>query len=188
MGFADGFVVALTLADGIQKWERNLSTSGGLQFLDADATPVLDDQGNLFAASYKDGVYALKAENGDLEWNTVRPGTNSMVRSGDVLLLGGDGKIAAMHTQTGRELWSLDLTPGKKSGATAGRPPLLLRGLLAVPTAKELVFVDPLKGRAKVAFNPGKGVTATPVLYNGRLYVLSNLGTVFALQLRGGGS
>src|SRR6185436_11239810 len=116
MGFADGFLVALALADGTQKWERNLSTSGGLQFLDADATPVIDDQGNLFAASYKDGVYALKAENGDLEWNTVRPGTNSLVRSGDVLLLGGDGKIAAMHAQTGRELWSLDLTFGKKSG------------------------------------------------------------------------
>src|SRR5438045_1195459 len=86
MGFADGFVVALSLADGTQKWERNLSTSGGLQFLDADATPVLDDTGNLYAASYKDGIYALKAEDGEIEWNNARSGTNSIVKSGEVLL------------------------------------------------------------------------------------------------------
>jgi outer membrane protein assembly factor BamB len=58
---------------------------------------------------------------------------------------------------------------------------------LVVPTANALVFVDPLKGRAKVAWNPGKGVTATPTVYNGRMYVLSNMGTVFALALRTGG-
>lgn len=188
MGFADGYVVALTLNDGVQKWERNLSTSGGLQFLDADATPVLDDQGNLFAASYKDGVYALKAENGETQWVTARGGINSVLQSGEVLLTGGDGRVSALHSGTGRELWSLNLAPQKKNAAPAGRPPLLLRGLLAVPTTGPLVFVDPLKGRAKVAWNPGKGVTATPVVHGTRMYVLSNLGTVFALELRGGGS
>lgn len=188
MGFADGFVVALALADGQQKWERNLSTSGGLQFLDADATPIVDDAGHLYAASYKDGIYGLSAESGDLTWNSPRTGTSSMVKSGEVLLAGGDGRIVAFHSATGRELWSLDLSGGKKGAGTAGRPPLLLRGLLVVPTAGPLVFVDPLKGRAKVAWNPGKGVTATPTVYGGRLYVLSNMGTVFALQLRAGGS
>ncbi|MBK7863399.1 MAG: PQQ-binding-like beta-propeller repeat protein [Archangiaceae bacterium] len=188
MGFADGFVVALTLADGQQKWERNLSTSGGLQFLDADASPVLDDAGNLFAASYKDGVYALKADSGELEWATARAGTSSIIQSGEVLLTGGDGKVAAFHSSSGRELWSLELQPGRKIEGTAGRPPLLLRGLLVVPTSHSLVFIDPLKGRAKVSWNPGQGVTATPTVYGGRLYVLSNLGTVFALQLRAGGS
>lgn len=188
MGFADGYVVALGLGDGQQKWERNLSTSGGLQFIDADATPVVDEAGNLYAASYKDGVYGLKADTGELEWSTVRTGTNSMVQSGEVLLVGGDGKIGAIHSATGRELWTLDLTQGKKGVGSAGRPPLLLRGLLVVPTAGALVFIDPLKGRARVAWNPGKGVTATPTVYNGRMYVLSNVGTVFALQLRGGGS
>jgi outer membrane protein assembly factor BamB len=188
MGFADGYVVALALADGIQKWERNLSTSGGLQFLDADASPVLDDQGNVYAASYKDGVYALKADSGELTWSAARSGISSMLQSGEVLLTGGDGKVTALHSGSGRELWSLDLAPGKKGGATAGRPALLLRGLLVVPTAGPLLFVDPLKGRAKVAWNPGKGITATPAVYGGRMYVLSNLGTVFALQLRTGGT
>jgi outer membrane protein assembly factor BamB len=187
MGFADGYVVALGLNDGAQRWERNLTTSGGMQFLDADATPVADEAGNVYAASYKDGVYALKADTGELQWNTVRAGSNSLVRSGEVLLVGGDGKVSALHAQSGHELWSLDLTAsGKKN--TGGRPPVVVRGLLAGPTSGPLVFIDPLKGRAKVAWNPGKGVTASPTVYNGRMYVLSNLGTVFALDLRGGGS
>jgi len=184
MGFADGFVVALGLQDGAQKWERNLSTSGGLQFLDADATPVLDEAGMLYAASYKDGVVALKADTGELTWNTARPGVVNMLRSGEVLLTGGDGKVAALHTGTGRELWSLDVAKGVGKKTVSGRPPVLLRGLLVVPTSGPLVFIDPLKGRAKVAWNPGKGITASPTVYGGRMYVLSNLGTVFALTLR----
>ncbi|MBL8952339.1 MAG: PQQ-binding-like beta-propeller repeat protein [Myxococcaceae bacterium] len=188
MGFADGYVVALGLADGQQKWERNLSTSGGLQFLDADATPVLDDSGTLYAASYKDGVAAMNAETGELQWATARPGVVSMLRSGEVLLTGGDNRVAALHTGTGRELWSLDLAKGLNKKTASGRPPVLLRGLLVVPTSGALVFIDPLKGRAKVAWNPGKGITASPTVYGGRMYIMSNLGTVFALTLRTGGS
>lgn len=188
MGFADGYVVALALNDGAQKWERNLTTSGGTQFLDADATPVIDANGNLFAASYKDGVYGLKADTGDLEWTTARLGTSSVLQSGETLIVGGEGKLAALFAQTGKEMWTLDLTLGKKGAVTAGRPPLMLRGMVVVPTSGALMFVDPMKGKAKLAWNPGKGVTATPALFHGRMYVLSNLGTVFALQLRGGGS
>jgi outer membrane protein assembly factor BamB len=195
MGFADGYVVALGLSDGAQKWERNLTTSGGTQFLDADATPVLDDNGNLFAASYKDGVYQLKAETGDLEWTTARQGAASVLRAGDEIIVSGEGKLQALFAGTGKEMWSLELNQGQHKSAlfgggasTAGRPPLLLRGILVVPTTGPLVFVDPMKGRAKMSWNPGKGVTATPALSHGRLYVLTNLGTVFALQLRGGGS
>jgi outer membrane protein assembly factor BamB len=188
MGFADGYVVALALNDGSQKWERNLTTSGGTQFLDADATPVVDANGNLFAASYKDGVYGLKADTGDMTWTSARIGTSSVVQVGQELIVGGEGKLSGLFAETGKEMWSLDLSMGKKGAVTAGRPPLLLRGMLVVPTTKALVFVDPLKGRARLIWNPGQGVTATPALSHGRMYVLSNVGTVFALQLRGGGS
>ena len=45
---------------------------------------------------------------------------------------------------------------------------------------------DTSTGKVRYAWNPGKGVTATPALAGRRLYVLSNLGTLFALRLRGG--
>lgn len=187
MGFSDGAMVSLALADGVQKWERNLTTSGGQQFLDADATPIVDDTGRMYAASFKDGVYELNAQTGDLKWVSARSGVSSLLSAGDVIFGAGDGKVHAIHAATGRVLWSLDLGGSKKSGGTTGRPPLMLRRLMAVPTASSLVFVDPIKGQAKLSWNPGKGVTATPTRIGRRLYVMSNLGTLFALSLRGDG-
>ena len=75
----------------------------------------------------------------------------------------------------------------KKKIDNAGGAPLLARGQLVVPTATGLIFVDPSSGFAKLGWNPGRGVTATPAQDGRRLYVLSNLGTLFALHLYGSG-
>lgn len=194
MGFADGSLVALGLEDGVQRWERKLTVSSGTQFLDVDSTPVLDDEGNLYAASYKDGIYALSAKTGDVLWNSVRPGITSLVRNGGVLYASGDGSVSAVETKQGRVLWSLDLSDKTSKGRVnnAGRSPMLVRGFLVVPTSTALAFVETSTGRVQMAWNPGRGITATPARssstkFGNRLYVLSNLGSLFALQLVGRG-
>jgi hypothetical protein len=55
--------------------------------------------------------------------------------------------------------------------------------MLVVPTSHALLFVDPRDGIARVSWNPGKGITATPFGIDSRLYVLSNLGHLYALRL-----
>ena len=194
MGFADGALVALGLDDGVARWERRLTHSGGQQFLDVDTTPVMDDAGQLYAASYKDGVYGLDAKTGDILWTSARPGITSLLLSGGVLIATGDGSASALETRQGRLLWTVDLSDKdpKGRGSNAGGAPVLVRGYLAVPTSSALAFVDPSTGRVRAAWNPGRGVTATPAKYSSsrvgsRLYVLSNLGTVYALQLVGHG-
>jgi outer membrane protein assembly factor BamB len=62
---------------------------------------------------------------------------------------------------------------------------LFAHGMLMVPTSQSLLFVDPATGIARVSWNPGKGVTATPIVLENRLYVLSNLGYLYALRLSG---
>lgn len=180
VGFSDGALVALNLEDGSLKWEKNLSTPGK-QFKDVDTTPVFDDAGRLFAASYKDGIYALEASSGAVEWHTARPGINSLLLRGEVLFAGGDQQLGAIFGENGRSVWSLDL------GTRAARAPVLARGLLIVPTSGPLVFVDPISGRARSFWNPGKGVSATPLWNRSRLYVLSNLGYLYAIRLHGRG-
>jgi hypothetical protein len=59
---------------------------------------------------------------------------------------------------------------------------------VVVPTSTALAFVEPTSGRVRAMWNPGRGVTATPTRFtsarNGpRLIVLTNLGTVYALDL-----
>ena len=194
MGFADGWVTALGSDDGVIRWERRLTISGGNQFLDVDSTPVLDENGHLFAASFKDGVYSLNAMTGDILWSTARAGLTSLVHRSGVIYASGDGSLSALETKQGTNLWTIDLSDptSKGKGNNAGQAAMQTRGSIVVPTSTALAFVEPSTGRVQGAWNPGRGISATPlqsmsVQHGARLYVLSNLGTVYALQLANGG-
>ncbi len=186
-GFSDGALVAMSLEEGAVKWERKITTTGGVNFLDVDSSAVFDEAGRLYVASYKDGVTALDAKTGDLAWVSAQTGITTLISRGDVLFTAGDGDVGAIHAVDGRALWTLNLSDKAKL-PNAGRSPVMVKGMLVVPTATALVFVDPAEGRARTTWNPGKGVTATPTRSGSRLYVLSNLGTVFAMRLKGGGN
>lgn len=177
-GFADGALVAVDLNDGTVKWEKELAPANA-QFADVDTSPVVDDSGTVFAASYKDGIYAVNGETGEILWHTVAQGLTSLIGKGDVLFGAGDGKVVAIHARTGQTLWTLDLKKGY------ARQPLLVRGLLIVPVNRSLVFVDPSTGRSRLSWDPAQGVSATPAWAENRLYVLSNLGHLYQLDLAG---
>lgn len=189
MGFADGYVAALNLESGVMEWEKRLSTSGGQAFLDVDTTPVLVD-GHLIAASFKDGMVSLNPANGDLQWKNKHEGLTALLPRGNVVFGTGDGSLSAFDARSGRELWSINLSDkgSKGKGVNSGKALTMARGYLVVPTANALAFVEPTSGRVRTMWNPGRGVTATPTgvsspRYGNRLYVMSNLGTVFALQM-----
>ncbi len=189
MGFADGYVAALELATGVASWEKRLSVTGGTQFLDVDTTPVIAE-GHLFVASYKDGVSSLDAKTGDLQWSTAHGGLTALLARGNVLFATGDGALSAFDMGKGRMLWSLELSDrtSKGKGVNAGRSLTMSRGYVVVPTSTSLAFVEPTSGKVRSMWNPGRGVTAAPTSassprFGNRLYVMSNLGTVFALQM-----
>ena len=176
VGFADGSLVALNAADGTVRWERALSTPGK-QFLDVDTTPVLDAAGRLFAASYRDGIYAIDSKSGVVQWHNARPGVTSLLLKGSVLYTAGEGEVGAVLEESGRRLWARDLHSGAASA------PVAARDLLIVPTGQALLFLDARSGKARSLWNPGKGVSATPLWDGSQLYVLSNLGHLYAMRL-----
>jgi outer membrane protein assembly factor BamB len=189
MGFSDGYLVALDVGTGVAKWERRIAQSGGTQFLDVDSPPVLAD-GRLYVASYKDGVVALSAATGDLLWSTSQPGLTALMLRGSVLFATGDGALTAFEPSRGSVLWRVDLRdPTPKGRANnAGRALAMSRGYVVVPTSTSLAFIEPTSGKVRAMWNPGRGVTAAPTYFasprhGSRLYVMSNLGTVFALQM-----
>lgn len=192
-GFADGTLVALGLNDGVQRWERKISVTGGTQFLDVDTQPLVAD-GRVYVASYADGVASVDAKTGELDWVSAKLGVTAMVLRGRTLFCVGDGSLSAIETGQGRVLWTLDLSDknNKGKGANAGVSLAVARGYVVVPTATALAFVDASAGRVRAMWNPGRGVMAAPTAFTSgkhgaRLYVLSNLGSVFALQLSGTG-
>ncbi|HZH02560.1 MAG TPA: PQQ-binding-like beta-propeller repeat protein, partial [Myxococcaceae bacterium] len=178
-GFSDGSVVALKAEDGAVRWERVLSSSGS-EFLDADGGPVLDDEGQLYVASYRDGIYALDAASGEVRWHTPRDGVTSLVRRPGVIYAAGERGVGAFLQDSGRQVWTLPL------GESAARLPVPSHKMLVVPINQALLFVDPLRGKTELAWDPGAGVSAPPAPWGRRLYVLSNTGFLYALKLKGG--
>jgi outer membrane protein assembly factor BamB len=179
VGFADGVLTALDLKDGAARWERQLSPPTG-QFIDVDTTPVFDEAGRLLAASYKGGLFALDPQTGRPVWNTPVNGVTHLLSRGEVIFATGDGRVSAFLAQTGRQLWSLPLEN------EAGRRPVVADGLLVVPLASSLLFVDPTLGQAVLRWDPGQGVSAPAMPAGDRLFVLSNLGFLYALAMDGG--
>lgn len=177
LGFADGVLAALDLQDGAARWERQLSRIGG-SFPDVDTTPVLVD-GRLYVASYKDGLFALDPATGQVLWNTPVRGITDLLARGGVLFASGDGQVAAFRAEDGQQVWTLPLE------REAGRQLAFVHGMLLVPVQDSLVFVDPSAGRVMTRWDPGQGVTAGALPAGGRVLVLSNLGYVYALVVRG---
>ncbi|MCI0572229.1 MAG: PQQ-binding-like beta-propeller repeat protein [Myxococcaceae bacterium] len=177
LGFADGVVSALELSDGTPRWERVVSSPGGT-FRDVDTSPILAG-GRLYVASYKDGVFALDPATGRVVWNTPARGLTDLLARGDVLYAAGDGQVAAFLAENGKQVWSLPLPK------QAGRRLSFAKGYLLVPVQESLLFVDPGSGRKVLQWDPGQGVSAAALPAAGRLFVLSNNGYLYSLDLAG---
>ena len=174
-GFSDGHLVALQLADGQVKWDQALSPGG--QFGDIDTTPLLTDDGRLFVASYRDGLYELALDTGATRWQNKVAGITRITRKGGILFAAGADRVEAHILANGQLLWSLMLKD------KAAQEIAVAQRVLAIPTGGELLFVDTLTGKRLMEWDPGKGVTAPAVWNHGALYVLSNAGSLYALDV-----
>ena len=175
VGFSDGHFAALRLDSGAAVWDRVLST--GTQFVDVDAPAVFDPKGNLVVAAYKDGLFSLDPGSGETLWHTAITGMVGLVTRGDVVYATGEARAIAVLASTGKVLWTTSL------GERAGLQPALAAGWLMVPTGRNLLFIDPASGFIRQTFDPGKGITATPEVHGLEVYLLSNLGFVYALEM-----
>jgi outer membrane protein assembly factor BamB len=175
MGFSDGYLVALRIDDGTVKWSKALSKPGA--YGDVDTGPWLDEKGLVYAASYKDGLFALDAQTGEVRWHTDHRGLVSLYGTGELLFGAGDQELTAFDRSTGRSVWTMTAKD------TALRLPVLARGQLLVPANDALLFVDPATGRTETRWDPGQGVTATPLVRGAQTWVLSNRGFLYALTL-----
>jgi outer membrane protein assembly factor BamB len=176
-GFADGYVVALKAAGGDVVWARSLAAASD-QFVDVDTTPVLAG-GQLYAASYSGGMYALNPKDGTVKWRFDVEGAAGIAFSnGRVYFTAAKTGLHVLDT-TGRVIWRQamaqagDLSPPKLSGSY-----IFLSGSDA-----GLFVVDRRQGDLAAFFNPGDGISAQPMVAGTSVYVLSNGGYFYKLVL-----
>jgi outer membrane protein assembly factor BamB len=178
-----------------------------LRYLDVDTTPVPDDLGSqgrvIFVASYAGGVFALDQERGAPVWkdektigvtdltlwrepaHAPQPGTPEYAAGGppvparEILLASsGASGLWALDPVSGKTLWRVPIPEG---GVTAPSP---LAGALLVGTTNYGAFLlSPRDGRPIDGVDLGSGFSMAPATFGTRGYVLSNGGTLVAVEV-----
>jgi outer membrane protein assembly factor BamB len=186
-GFADGYLVSLAAGTGEVQWARSLASASD-QFVDVDSTPTLfsapDDPatgGVVFASSYSGGLYALDPRDGGIRWRLGIEGVGAVTQQDNRLYFAAPRQGLHAADRNGHVIWRQGLT-----AAGDLTPPVVVgRYLLFSGSRAGLFVVDRAGGELLEVFNPGQGICAAPTLdlRTGRLYVLSNGGSLYALDL-----
>jgi outer membrane protein assembly factor BamB len=187
--------------------EQSAAGSEGLRYLDVDTTPVPDDLGAqgrvVFVASYAGGLFAMDQERGVPVWKNDKvtgvtdltlwrerahpanvagpdyvPGGPEVPAIELLLASSGATGIWALDPATGRAIWRIPIPEG---GVTAPAP---VAGALLVGTTRYGAFLLSARdGRPIDGIDLGTGFSQTPASFGNRAYVLTNGGTVLALQV-----
>jgi outer membrane protein assembly factor BamB len=177
-GFADGHVVALTLARGEVVWVRSLA-GDQKKFVDVDTTPVVRN-GVVYAASAAGGLYGLDAGDGTERWHVAIEGASQLIAD--------EAHLYAAAAETG--LMALDFAghllwrQGFHRAGDPGRPVVDGDYLFLSVSERGLYIVDKRDGSLLQSFNPGPGVSTTTTLAHNHAYFMSNGGILYAMQVR----
>ncbi len=108
-GYDNGKIVALTLSDGVLRWEQTLAQSEGRTELErmVDIDGELATTGTeLFASSYRGQVGALAPDSGRVLWSRNFSGYAGVAVAGDKVLVVDDlGVVQALDVRSGAALW-----------------------------------------------------------------------------------
>jgi outer membrane protein assembly factor BamB len=174
-GAADGSVAALDLATGIVRWERQVAPAGPYPDVDSLALSA----GTLYAAAYSGAVVALEAATGKPLWQVLTPDAARVALAPGAVIAVTGKSVMALSPVDGKALWTVPL-----SGTPSGEPRVAGRWLLVPAAEGGLRFLELAAGRTIRVLDPGSGVSASPGLAPGQIYVLSNAGRLLALDLR----
>lgn len=132
VGFADGYVAAFGIDDGVLLWENKLVS--GSKFVDIDATPVMKD-GKLFVASLAGPIAILEPNTGNLLRNLDYVASRAPIMRGDQLLVSTvDGDLVLLDK-------SFKEVIKRKISSAAISSIVEWKGMLAVATVGANVYI-----------------------------------------------
>jgi len=180
-GFADGYLVSLATASGEVQWARSLAAASD-QFVDVDSTATIAD-GVAYVSSYSGGLYALDPRDGGIRWRVGIEGVGSVTAGpgSDRLYFGAPRQGLHAADREGHVLWRQGLT----DAGDLTQPQIVGRYLVFSGSRAGLFVVERDGGALLEVFDPGHGICAAPTLERttGRIYVLANGGSLYALDL-----
>ncbi|HEY6101127.1 MAG TPA: PQQ-binding-like beta-propeller repeat protein [Anaeromyxobacter sp.] len=174
--YSDGYAAALDPKTGAARWEKQIAPSN--DHLDVDAIAL--DGNRLYAAAYSGAVLAVDARTGDILWKFAAPGAAQVALAGGLVVAVTTTNVQGLTPGDGTAAWTAPIGAG---GAPSGTPTAAGKWVLVPTGAGGLRWIESASGRTLRVFDPGTGVSASPAIAGRRVYVLSNGGALFALDL-----
>ncbi len=180
--FTSGELVALKVDSGQPVWTENVngakatSTAAGLS---DPASPVANG-GFVYAASRSGRMIATNSDTGSRAWSMNVGGIEMPWVAGDaVYVVDTTGRLVALKRTTGETRWAMKL-PGT---AKVWSGPVLAGGRLWLTSSKGgLAGVDPSTGQVTAQRELGEPIFISPVVADGRMYVLTDKANLMALE------
>lgn len=171
---SDGLAAAIDAKAGAAMWKKQLAVTG--DHLDVDGLAL--DAGRLYAACYSGSVVAVNARTGEIVWTAAAPGASRVAVAEGLVVAVTASTIDAFSIADGSRAWSVPMRGSPETDPVpAGR-------WMLVPTGEQgLLWLETASGRVLRVFDPGTGVSASPAILGRRVYVLSNGGDLYALDL-----
>jgi outer membrane protein assembly factor BamB len=182
-GFDNGRVLAVSLEDGTTVWDSPISPPQGrteldrLNDIDAAVKVVGDD---VFVASFQGRAAMLALDTGQVGWTRELSSYRAVdVDDEQVYVSTSSGELVALKRRSGVEVWRNDSLKFRSLSA-----PAVVGDYVAVADLEGYVHwfdsaTGTLAGRIKTG---GDRVTNAPLSLNGNLYVISDNGSITALN------
>jgi outer membrane protein assembly factor BamB len=204
MGFSDGTATAFDAVTGEERWQPvDLATEAEEalgeppKYLDVDTTPVVFSRAGgpaVVFGSYAGGVYCFDAELGTMLWsNTDAVGVSDVtlwtqppyVRDGVerparalLLVSSGTTGLWALDPESGLDVWRREVPFGGLSA------PAFVDGAILVNSSQLGTFLlSPIDGSLIDGLHFDLGASSTPAAHGRRAFVLTNGGTLLALDV-----
>ncbi|MFL0810745.1 MAG: outer membrane protein assembly factor BamB [Agarilytica sp.] len=182
--FDNGQIVAFSAIDGSRTWEQRVSQPKGKtdleRIVDIDGNPVISN-GLIYSASFQGNILALTQAAGKPIWGKeVSTHHPVAVGNGLVFVSGERSKLTALNAQNGSLEWEHETLRNRG----AGGPAAIGRYVVVVDDDEKAHVYAQSSGEYLYRFSPpGSGFNAAPIAYLGKLYFLSNDGTLSVYSL-----
>ncbi len=179
--FPSGEITAIDIRSGQPKWTETLARgniNNSATAIGEAARPVVDHDA-VFAMSLGGQLIATSREKGERLWTREIRGSQSPWVAGDtVFAVDTTGKLVALNRKDGKARWVTALP-----GDARWSGPVLAGGRLWLASAKGLlVGVDAVTGSIATQTDIGTPVLITPVVAEGRLYVMTDKAKLIAMN------
>ncbi|MDE0987799.1 MAG: outer membrane protein assembly factor BamB [Pseudomonadales bacterium] len=185
VGFSSGRVALLERETGFPGLDHRVAVAQGdsdlERLVDIDGAMAMEN-GRLYAASFQGRIIGIDIASGRILWSEEASSVSGVGTGfGNVYLASSDSQISAYNADNGREVWRVDALLHRDITAPVAMGSYLaftdFEGYLHLMAQSDGRFV----GRRKI---DGSGVRSGVVAEDGRLYAMSNKGSLFVLDIR----